>query len=171
MPTKTQLITLLREEFNRWEELTGGLSLEQVDVPLTPSTFSIKDTLAHLMAWQQRSIARLEAAVHNSTPQFPQWSADIDPNSDEDLERVNAWIYSTYHNQSWPDVYRAWRSGYLHFLELGEAIPEADLLDTKKYPWLEGYSLAQILQASYEHHHIEHLDQLQHWLQQHGNAR
>jgi hypothetical protein len=46
--------------------------------------------MAHLMAWQQRSLARLEAALQNRQPQFPGWSETLDPESDADLDQVNA---------------------------------------------------------------------------------
>ena len=38
-------------------------------------------------------------------------------------------------------------------------IPEQDLLEAGKYPWLEGHPLLLVLQASYEHHE-EHLHPL-----------
>jgi hypothetical protein len=65
-------------------------------------------------------------------------------------------------------VHQVWRDGFLRLLELAAAIPEQDLLDTKKYPWLKGYALFDVLKGSYEHHHIDHLEPLQAWLQQGG---
>ena len=167
MQNKTQIINMLREEFSRWEELLAGLSEEQINVPLTPSTFSIKDTLAHLRAWQQVSIARLEAAQLDKEPVFPDWSAGLDLEAEE-ADPVNARIYEIYHQQSWPRVHQDWRDGFLRFLKLAEEIPENDILDAKKYLWLKGYPLLAILQGSYEHHHIDHFEPLLDWLRQHG---
>jgi hypothetical protein len=42
---------------------------------------------------------------------------------------------------------------------LAEQISERDLLDSSRYAWLEGYSLALVLRASYDHHQ-EHLEKL-----------
>src|SRR6266511_215426 len=98
MNDKEQVLRMLKEEFNRWEELLTGLNKEQINVPLTPSTFSIKDTLAHLRAWQQVSIARLEAAQLDKKPVFPDWSAGLDPDA-EDADPLNASIYEIYHQQ------------------------------------------------------------------------
>ena len=171
MNDKKQHLALLKEEFNRWEELLAGMSEEQINVPLTPSTFSIKDTLAHLRSWQQISIARLEAAQLNQEPVLPTWLAGLDPESEEDRDQFNARIYETYHRQPWSRVHQDWRDGFLRFLKLGEEIPENDLADTEKYPWLKGYSLFAFLQGSYEHHHDEHLVPLLAWLRQHGNMK
>jgi len=157
MNDKTQIITMLREEFSRWEELLAGMSKTQITTPLTPSKWSIKDVVAHLRAWQQVSIARLEAARLNKEPVLPNWLAGLDPESEEDLEQFSARIYETCREQPWARVHQDWRNGFLRLLKLGEEIPENDLLDAGKYPWLKGYALLAVLQGSCEHHR-EHLE-------------
>jgi hypothetical protein len=171
MNDKKQIITMLKEEFNRWEELLAGMSEEQISAPHLPSNLSIKDVIAHLRAWQQRSVARLEAALLNREPEFPNWPAELDPDSEDDLDQVNAWIYKTYHEQPWSSVHRDWREGFLRFLELGEAIPENDLFDAGRYPWMEGRPLSLVLLGSYEHHHEDHLEPLLVRLRQQGNMK
>ena len=170
MNDKKQIITMLKEEFNRWEELLAGMSEEQITAPHLPSNLSIKDVIAHLRAWQQRSVARLEAALLNREPEFPKWPAELDPDSEDDPDQINAWIYETYREQPWSKVHQNWSEGFLRFLELGEGIPEKDLLDAGRYPWLEGHPLAFILLASYDHHQ-EHLEKLLAWLREHGNMK
>ena len=160
-----------KEEFNRWEELLAGMSEEQITAPHLPSNLSIKDVIAHLRAWQQRSVARLEAALLNREPEFPRWPAELDPDSEDDPAQINAWIYETYREQPWSSVHRDWREGFLRFLELGEAIPEKDLLDAGRYPWMEGQPLSLVLLGSYEHHHEDHLEPLLTWIRQHGNMK
>ena len=160
MSDKEQAITALREELDRWEELLAGLSEERINAPLLPSGQSIKDVIAHLRAWQQVSIARLEAALHDREPELPEWLAGSDPDSDDGLDDNNDRIYQAYRGQRWPDVHRAWREGFLQFLELAEAIPEDDLLEVGKYPWLQEYPLIAVLHGSYGHHHVEHLEPL-----------
>lgn len=171
MNDKQQILTTLREEFNRWEELLASLSEEQIMLRQLPSNLSIKDVIAHLRGWQQRSIARLEAALLNKDPEFPGWPAELDPDSEDDLDQINGWIYETYRDQPWSSVHRDWRAGFLRFLELGEAIPEEDLLEAGRYSWMQAYPLSATLQGSYEHHHEEHLEPLLAWLREHGNMK
>lgn len=171
MDDKKQILSKLKEEFNRWEALLASLNEEQITVPQLPSNLSVKNVIAHLMAWQQRSIARLEAALLDREPAYPRWPAGLDPESEENLEQINAWIYETYRDQPWSSVQRAWRAGFLRFLELGEAIPEKDLLEVGKYSWLREYPLIAVLQGSYAHHHEEHLEPLLAWLRQHGKLK
>ena len=82
MNDKAQIITALKEEFNRWEGLLAGISEDQITAPHLPSILSIKDVIAHLRAWQLVSIARLEAALINREPEFPKWLAGLDPEAE-----------------------------------------------------------------------------------------
>jgi len=170
MYMKHHILAALREEFNHWEEVLTGMSEEQITTPHLSSTLSIKDEIAHLRAWQQRSIARLEAALLNREPEFPQWTAtvdtDADPDSENNTDHINGWIYESYREQPWSMVYQNWREGFLRLLEVGAAISEKDLLDSSRYSWLKGYPLAFILVASYDHHQ-EHLEKLLARLQEH----
>jgi hypothetical protein len=167
MDDKAQLIKKLGEEFNRWEELLTGISEEQITAANFIDSLSIKDILAHLTVWQQISVARMEAARHNKEPEYPNWHPEFDPESKEELAKINALIYETRHELPWSDVHREWKERYLRFLELAESIPEKDLLEIGKYPWLREYPLSAVLLGSYEHHE-EHLEPLIVLLRQDG---
>jgi hypothetical protein len=121
MNMKQHILTALREKLDDWEELLASLSEEQITAPPLPSPWSIKDVMAHLRAWQQRSIARVEAAQLDREPEFPKWVAGLDPDWG-DVNPVNAWIYETNRAHPWSSVHRDWREGFLRFLELGELI-------------------------------------------------
>jgi len=170
MNMKEHILTALREEFNRWEELLASMSEAHITAALVPSHWSIKDVIAHLWAWQQRSIARLEAARLNREPEFPTWPPELDPESEDNTDDMNAWMYESYRDQPWSKVHQNWRAGFLRFLELATAISERDLLDAGRYPWLKGHPLAFVLLASYDHHQ-EHLETLLAWLREHGNVQ
>ena len=166
MNMKQHILTALREEFDQWEELLDTMSEEQILTPLLPSNWSIKDVIAHLRAWQQRSIARCEAALLDREPEFPRWLPGVDPDSEGNPDRINAWIYETCRELPWSEVHQNWRGGFQRFLEFADGISERDLLDTGRYPWLKGHPLAFILLASYDHHQ-EHLEKLMAWLREH----
>lgn len=158
MSAKQDKLAALQEEFQRWEELLASLPEAQITTPQLSADLSIKDVIGHLHAWQQLSIARLEAAQHHQEPVMPAWVTGPDPDAEEALEQFNATIHATYQSQPWLQVYGAWREGFLRCLQLGEAIPENDLTDAQKYPWLKGYSLLAVLEGSYEHHREHYED-------------
>lgn len=164
---KKHLLAALREIRDQWETLFAQLDEAQLNAPMAPSHWSAKDVLTHLWAWQQRTIARVEAAQHNREPVFPSWGGEGDPDTPDNVNAANAFTYDTYHVQPWPVIHEMWRAGFQHLLDLADALPERDLLDTGRYVWLNGYSIAFILIATYDHHQ-EHLEKMQAWLQDHA---
>ncbi|MFN8475533.1 MAG: ClbS/DfsB family four-helix bundle protein [Anaerolineae bacterium] len=156
MDDKQQMLTTIRHEFKHWEDLLNSLSEAQVNAPVLEDNWSLKDVMVHLWAWQQRTVARLEGALNNQTPQYPDWPANLDPEQEGQPHELNAWIYKTYHDQPWSTVYQNWRNGFRRFIELTEAIPEPDLLEPNRYPWFDGYPLMLYVKASYEHHDEHH---------------
>jgi hypothetical protein len=160
MNMKQHILTGLQDVFDEWEARLAGMSEAQISQSLEPSRLSIKDEIAHLMAWQQRTVARVEAARLDREPQFPAWPATLDPEDYDNTDPINAWIQETYRDQSWPKVHQDWRSTFQRLLSSANEISERDLLDGGRYAWLNGHSLALILIASYDHHR-EHLDELE----------
>lgn len=163
MNMKDHILAALRQQFDSWEELLASLSDDQVTTPQFELNWSIQDVMAHLWAWQQISIARMEGGVQDQEPEIPKWIADIGDDWEDNADRVNALTFETYHEKPWSEVHQNWREGFLRFLKSGELISEKDMLDGSRYPWLKGHSLAFILVASYDHH-LEHLEKLMAWL-------
>ena len=169
MNMKEHLLAALKEQLNRWEELLDHLSNNQINVLLVPSNWTTKDVLSHLRSWQQRSIARLEAALSDREPIFPKWLPELDPDSEVSTDQINAWIYETHRDESWVTVRQNWKDGFSRLLELGERISERDMMDESRYIWMEMRPLALILIGTYDHHQ-EHLDKLLAWLKEHGEV-
>ena len=166
MNMKENILAALKNQFHSWEELLARLSEEQITTPHFDLNWSIKDVMAHLWAWQQISIARLDAGVQDREPEFPKWIVDSVENWEEDVDRVNALTFETQHTKSWSEIYENWRNGFLKLLRLGSQISERNLIDGDRYTWLKGYNLAAILIASYDHHQ-EHLEKLLASLREH----
>lgn len=168
---KQELTAIFEKEFEEWESLLAGLSLAQITTPSLPDGLSIKDTMAHLRAWQQRTIAQLEATLNDHSPRFPEWPAtwlaalDEEESSDA-VDRVNAWILTTNHPRPWADIHQEWRDGFLRFLELVRLIPESDLRPDARLAWMAEYQPSDVLPGAYDHHHSEHRGLLTAWLRE-----
>ena len=167
MNMKEHILAALMEQFQQWDKLLASLSEEQIITPHFDLDWSIKDVMAHLWAWQQISIVRMEGGALDREPEYPAWIVESIENWEDDANRVNALTFETNHEKSWSDIYQNWKNGFIRFLDLGKKISERDLLNGDRYPWLKGYSLAAILISSYDHHQ-EHLEKLLAWLREHA---
>jgi len=162
---KEQLLGMLHDVFNRWEEQLAGTPEAQLTDPSLPGNWSVKDVMAHLWAWQQRTLARTEAALHDAEPQYPKWPDTLPPDPDDDVDQANDWIYKTNRDKPWPAVYSDWRGQFLRILDLSEQLSQNDLFDPARYTWMGGYPLAASYFGSYDHHK-EHIEKLRAWLAQ-----
>lgn len=166
MQNKQQILDGLTDIFNAWQQLLSGLAEEQVHIPLEPSTWTIKDNVAHLWSWQQASVARMEAALEDRPPVYPAWWLQRLPDPNEDVDQTNALLYDLSKDKPWQQVYDDWKSQFAHYLVLAARIPEKDLLQPGRYPWMGKYAIADSATGSMEHHQ-EHYEGLVAWLKQH----
>jgi hypothetical protein len=164
---KDHILAALQEQFETWDEILVKLTEGEITSPKFDLNWSIQDVIAHLWAWQQISIARMEGGLYNQEPNFPVWIIESVEDWEESSDQVSALTLQTQHQKPWSEIHQNWKIGYLHLNQVGSAISEKDLLDGDKYPWLKGYSLAFILVASYDHHQ-EHLEKLVVWLGKYG---
>ena len=159
MTMKDHILAALREQLGAWEATLTRLGETAIVAHSGPSDWSIKDELAHLWAWQQRTLARVEGARLDREPEFPAWPFDPNDESEEGTERINTWIYETNRDLPWSTVHKNWRDGFHRMLDAAERIPERDLLDSERYAWLKGHAITVFLLGTYDHHQ-EHFEKL-----------
>ena len=167
MSMQTHMLAALREQMQEWQVVLEEADEDRAIVPLAGSEWSLKNVVIHLWAWQQRSLARLEAALNGSQPQFPDWPAQYSPDTDASVDGLNAWIHDTYRAHSWEQARADWLAGYQRLIELSGRFAERDLFDDEHYLWMNGYPLAAVLTGTYDHH-LEHVGQLRAWQEAQG---
>lgn len=148
---KKEILNNLNSEYSRWLVFLGGLTENELSQNLPGENLTIKDKLAHLLAWQELSIARLDAAIHQHVPVNPTWLVSEDPDTG-DVDQDNERIYQEYQGVSWQDIFLKWSSGFELLIALSELVPEDDLFVVGKFPWLPGYALADVMIGTLEHH-------------------
>lgn len=116
--------------------------------------------MLHLMAWQQISIAYMQAVREGGEPLLPGWLGGADPMYAEDhTTEFNARILELHSMNSWASVHQAWQDGFRRLIGLAEDVPAHRLFDAKQYQWLGGYPPAAVITGSCEHHE-EHLNEV-----------
>ncbi len=159
MNMKVHILLAMQEVFETWDEKLSLLKEEQITKPLGNSDWTIKDTVAHLCAWQQRTLARVEAAAENRDPIMPGWVNALNFNQ-MDADAINAWIFESNRDKPWNEIYQNWKNVFQSLLDTAARVDERDMLDAERYAWLKEYSLAHFLLSSYDHH-VEHNEMLE----------
>jgi hypothetical protein len=154
---KTQLLNDLKNEQATWEQLLNDIGEAHMTQPGVAGEWSIKDIVAHLTGWRQRTVARLQAGLHKEPPSAPPWPAQLQTD-----DEINAWIYAANKDRSLADVLRESREVFAQLVETLNAFPEAELLDLKRFEWLEGEPLTGAI--FFSHFHEEHEPDMRAWL-------
>lgn len=163
MNEKTAITQLLEDEYQLWLKMLEPLSEEQAEQTQFEA-LSIKDKVAHLWAWQQRTIERLQAALEGREPVFPEWPAGLDPDTERDLDAVNAWIHDSLKDKNWGEVLADWKTGFQTVIDLSRQIPDEMLMEPGRFSWLGEHRLYDVLYGTYDHHHVEHLPDMRRWM-------
>ncbi len=160
--TKADLLALIGQERVAWEALLGAVGEARLSQPDLAGGWTFKDVAAHLTAWRQRAVVRLQAVQRGETPPPPPWAG-----VPADDDSVNDWIYQTNRDRPPAAVLRESRESLAQLEAAVAALPEADLFDPQRVPWMDGTSLAEsIMGNSCDHFFSDHAPALRAWLTQ-----
>lgn len=161
--TKAKLLADLHREQEQWEALLNQIGETRMDQPDVAGGWSIKDIVAHLTGWRQRTVARLQAAQRGEDDVAVPWPSHLQTD-----DEINAWLYEANRDRSVHEVLDDSRQVFQQLVAVIEALPEAELLDPQRFPWMQGELLTA--EALFGHFHEEHEQDMRAWLARQENS-
>ncbi|HLI90482.1 MAG TPA: ClbS/DfsB family four-helix bundle protein [Ktedonobacteraceae bacterium] len=158
---KTQLLDEMNKSYAALEALLAPLSDEQMTTPGVNGTWSVKDNLAHLAAWQQHELARQRALSEGVEP------PDTWPGlTSEDEE--NEYIYQQNKARSLADVRATLQDSHQQLVATVEAMSNEELNQpvpgsNERFRW-------EYIVGNSSEHYQEHAQIIRDWLARGGNA-
>lgn len=145
---KTRLIQLLDLSRSLQQQLIGDLDPVERTANGTWENWSVKDELAHVIAWQLNSLARIAALLHaEPVPDF------------SDYHTINEAIYKTNHDRTLAEIAAEGDRAYADFVALIQSSSEDDLTRSLPFSEKESSSLvAQIMSNGFEHPAVHYAD-------------
>jgi hypothetical protein len=123
--TKSELLSWLREERARWEDLLDLVGEARMEEEGATGSWSTKDLVAHLTVWQRNLVARMSAAQRGETAPAPPWPAEL-----EAEENVNAWIYEANRARSVREVLDDSQQMFRELFAAVEGLPDDARFET-----------------------------------------
>ena len=155
---KTDVLETIQSAHTSLEELLAPLSERQLCTATLEGQRSIKDILAHIAAWERLCADSIAELVHGELPSLPA----------EDDDTRNEQILLENRDRSLHEVQGDFRDAYQQLLRqvgvLFQTLPEEDLNDPHRFPWLEGHSLLAFIAGNSYDHYGEHAEQIRTWL-------
>ncbi len=133
---RTKLLDRFRNGNTLLESTLIALHAAHPDQNGTPEHWSVKDTLAHIVAWQERWVDWLEPLAQGGT---------VDENgprhlnyTDAEENERNAQIFQENKTRTWEDLLAEARRVYARFLELIPLLSDDDLTRPDRFAWSQG---------------------------------
>src|SRR5512140_1451430 len=86
--TKAELLRDLDSEYKGFEQLLNDIGEDRMEQPGVAGHWSIKDIVAHISSWRERTVQRLESAATGKPLPPKPW-----PDSLNEDDPINAWFY------------------------------------------------------------------------------
>ncbi len=153
---KAALLDNVQTGYSQFETLLAPLSEEQMTTPTINGTWSIKDNIAHLTAWQGYLLDQLQGVIVGKEP--PEFMPGL---STED--EINERVYQENKDRPLAEVLATFRASYQQVLATIQAMSEETL--NAPFPWSNtGNPVWPLIAGNTYGHYQEHGDIIRRWL-------
>jgi hypothetical protein len=111
-----------------------------------------KDVLAHVEWWNNHSVRVVEALLAGREP--------YDRTGPWDTDATNARILEENRDRSADDVLRGEADSFTRLVAAVDSVPEDDLFAAGRFAWLDGGSLADLVESDSTKHYPDHVAHL-----------
>lgn len=158
IPNKPALLDNIHTARTQLETLIRGLGDTQLTTPGVLGAWSVKDILAHLAAWEQLTLERLNAGLGNRP--LPMRLIK----TAEDIQWMNEKVYARNRDRSLIDVQDDFRMAHQRLMEKVEDIDKKILQNPARLEWTNGRPLWELIADNTYLHDAEHQNAIETWL-------
>ena len=156
--TKAGMLQAIRNEAARWDALLAEIGEERMTQPGAMGDWTFKDVVAHMTSWRTgETLKYLDAARRGDKPAAPPWPENLT------TDEANQWIYERNRDRPLQDVLQESRQSYRQLEAALAAVPEQDLIDPKRFEWMEGEAVGALVTA-FRHWREEHEPGIREWM-------
>jgi hypothetical protein len=157
---KKELIEELQQARGQLLAAIDGLTEEQMMQPGAAGIWSVKDILAHLIAWEAELITALSRKLSSRYKDAPEVVA---------IEDIDEWNEEQYHlNARKPlaELLPDFHGVHKHLLKAIEDLDDRTLSAPEAFEWMEGEPLAYLVLEIAVWHERDHAEDIQAWREQ-----
>lgn len=158
-PTKSDLLDVIRIERAQLEILFEGLTDSQMTTAGVYISWSIKDVLAHIAAWERLAYDRIHAALSGEPLKFPLIKGDAD------VDKFNAGVYEKNKDQPLAKVMAEFQDSHQDFSELISTFTDDFLASPLPFDWAGKMTAQVVISANTHWHYVEHAESISKWLE------
>ncbi len=146
--TKEELLSAIQYEYRQLKDAIRDIDARRMEIPGVCGEWSIKDLIAHLVAWKLMFFNWYRRGLRGENFQTP--ADDLKWNQTPEL---NERIRQHWKNEPLASVLDQFESTYAEILELARSLPEEQLFKRYLYPWMNTVYLARWIAAQTSSHY------------------
>jgi hypothetical protein len=149
--SKVQLLNEIRTRHQRLEERIAAIPRDVCLKPRTVGAWSVKDTIAHVTAWEKKFLSWYRDGLVGKKIEMPDWRVR------GTLGAINRRIFEENLSRGLDDVLADFAATYRQVLSTVESIPEEDIFAPGKFAWTGKRKLLDYIWGNTAGHYAEHL--------------
>jgi hypothetical protein len=145
---KDQLVRDIQTERRRLEKCLAVVEKTDMTLPGVVGNWSVKDVLAHLVAWEQLFLMWYQAGMRDETPA-------VNPVGmrRKDIDALNQQIYEKNRSRSLDEVWNEFIDSYQQILRTVQSIPENEMFSKDFFSWTGSLKLADYIAGNTCNHY------------------
>ena len=157
---RRRLIERVLDEQRAWREVVDEVGMDRMDEPGPMGEWSFRDLAWHLLAWRERTIARLEAGAAGEPMPSDPW-----PDGTPGDDAVNDWMQEQGRGRPASQVLAAIDASFERLANALGRFPEEQLTSSDGLPGFEDIGAATEVDWV-SHWHVEHEADVRRWLKE-----
>jgi hypothetical protein len=151
---KQELIDRIEQAHSDWQSLLTEVGESHMEEPGVTGDWSVKDIIAHIAAWEQRVLDRVESEAKGTPLEMSDW----------DLDKMNERFYERSRDRSLADVLDEASAVHARFMDFVRSLSEDELFKGGRYKWTEGEPFYHWVEGNSYGHYEEHAGPIRAWL-------
>lgn len=151
---KTDLLNVIRKERSGLDALISGLTPEQKTASGVEASWSLKDLMAHISAWERLAQDRIHAALTGEPTKIPLIEG---PNF---VDVFNAKVYAKSQAASLESVEVEYHAAYTDFLAQIESLDWDFIQAALPFEWASDLTALVLISANTHWHYLEHANSI-----------
>jgi hypothetical protein len=154
--TKDEILDALEDEREKFLEAIDGLSDDEIQAPGVVGSWSVKDIMIHLSAWEAEMVKLLWQAHSGQKPTTMHFSQ-------VDVDAINREWFDAYHDRPLERVFDDFAAVRKQTARRVDGLTDQALEDPQRYDWLGGRPLWEWVAGDSFEHEAEHAAQILKW--------
>jgi hypothetical protein len=147
---KADLLNVIRKERDELDAMISDLTLDQKIVPGVEASWSVKDIMAHISAWERLAQDRIHAALTGEPIKIPLIEGD------NFVDDFNAEVYAKNQSASLETVDAEYKASYVDFLAQVESLYWDFIQAVLPFDWAGDLTALVLISANTHWHYLEH---------------